>query len=189
MTLSMDNFTPDRNFFVDIDPITWETVIYKYKEHNKQCIESFIDPDIKAEFRGFASHEFRVQPVYVHTRTVVHYRSYILEHQIADEEPTYFLLEVINNCARVSRSEDYKVLWNRAGRRKELVEKLSVWDQELPVELTFSYTDPWGGEVEEEWHFDEKLHGLFTFSCPTGSGIGEPKKLTLSLFNEYKKIW
>ena len=52
----MDNFTPDPSYCVDINPITWETVIYKYKEHNKQCIKSFIDPDIKVEFRGCASH-------------------------------------------------------------------------------------------------------------------------------------
>lgn len=178
MTLSMDNFTPDPSYFVDIDPITWEASIYKYTEHNKQCIESFIDPDIKVEFRGCASHEFRVQPVYDHTRMVVHYRSYILEHQIADEEPTYFLLEVINNCPRVSWSEDYKVLWNRAGRRKELVEKLSIWEKKLPVELTFRYTDPWGGEVEDKWVLDNDEYYYRT-----------PWQMTIHLFDKYKDVW
>jgi len=177
MTLSMDNFTPDRNFFVDVDPITWEASIYKYTEHGKQCIESFLEPDIRAEFRGFASHEFRVQPVYDHTKLLVHYRSYILEHQIADEEPTYFLLEVINNQPRLSWSEDYKVLWNRAGRRKELVEKLSVWEKKLPVELTFSYTDPWGGEVEDKWVLDNDEYYYRT-----------PWQMTIHLFDKYKDI-
>lgn len=107
----MNNFTPDPSYCVDINPITWEVSIYKYTEHGKQCIESFIDTDIKVEFRGFASHEFRVQPFYVHTRLVVHYRSYLLEHQIADHNPVYLLLEVINNCPRVSWDEDYRVLW------------------------------------------------------------------------------
>lgn len=55
MTPSMDNFTPDPSYCVDIDPITWETSICKYTEHGKQCIESFLEPDIKASFYGFAS--------------------------------------------------------------------------------------------------------------------------------------
>lgn len=176
MTLSMDNFTPDPSYCVDINPVTWETVIYKYKEHNKQCIESFIEPDIKASFYGFASHEFRVQPVYDHTRMVVHYRSYILEHQIADQEPIYLLLEVINNLPRLSWDEDYKVLWNRAGRRKELVEKLSVWEQKLPVELTFRYTDPWGGEVEDKWVLDDDIY------------YRTPWQMTIYLFDKYKDV-
>lgn len=118
----MDNFTPDPSYCVDINPITWETSIHKYTEHGKRVLDGCTDPDIKVEFRGCASHEFRVQPVYDHTRMVVHYRSYILEHQIADEEPAYILFEIINDRPRVSRDGDYKVLWNRAGRRKELVE-------------------------------------------------------------------
>ena len=177
MTLSMDNFTPDPSYCVDIDPITWETSICKYTELGKQCAESFIDPDIKVEFLGFTSHEFRVQPVYDHTRMVVHYRSYILEHQIADEEPTYLLLEVINNQPRLSWSEDYKVLWNRAGRRKELVKKLSIWEQKLPVELTFSYPDPWGGEVEDKWVLDNDEYYYRT-----------PWQMTIHLFDKYKDI-
>ena len=177
MTLSMDNFTPDPSYCVDIDPITWEVSIYKYTEHGKRILDSFIDPDIRAEFRGFASHEFRVQPVYDHTRMVVHYRSYILEHQIAHEEPTYLLLEVINNQPRLSWSEDYNVLWNRAGRRKELVQKLSVWEKKLPVELTFSYTDPWGGEVEDKWVLDNDEYYYRT-----------PWQMTIHLFDKYKDI-
>lgn len=146
MTPSMDNFTPDPNHLVDINPITWEASICKYTEHGIKVELDCKSRAANAEFRGCTSHEFRVQPVYNHTRVDVHYRSYILEHQIADEEPTYFLLEIINSRPRVSMSEDYKVMWNRAGRRKELVEKLSVWEQEprpsvsrnsveLPVEL------------------------------------------------------
>ena len=173
----MNNFTPDPSYCVDIDPITWEASIYKYTEHGKQCIESFLETDIRAEFRGFASHEFRVQPIYVHTRMVVHYRSYILEHQIADEEPTYLLLEVINGQPRLSWSEDYKVLWNRAGRRKELVQKLSVWEKKLPVELTFSYTDPWGGEVEDKWVLDNDEYYYRT-----------PWQMTIHLFDKYKDV-
>ena len=185
----MDNFAPDPSYCVDIDPITWETSICRYTEHGKQCIESFLEPDIRAVFRGFTSHEFdyksraanaefRVQPFYTHTRMVVHYRSYILEHQIADEEPTYLLLEVINNQPRLSWSEDYKVLWNRAGRRKELVKKLSVWEKKLPVELTFSYTDPWGGEVEDKWVLDNDEYYYRT-----------PWQMTIHLFDKYKDMW
>ena len=166
----MDNFTPDPSYCVDIDPITWETVIHKYKEHNKQCIESFVEPDIKVEFRGFASHEFRVQPVYVHTRTVVHYRSYILEHQIADQKPVYLLLDIYT---------DHLQLFQRIS---------TIFDQTKST-ITFTRPDIWGDEVEEEWHFEEKLHGMFAFSCPTGSGIGARNSITLDLFNEYKKIW
>ena len=51
MTLSMDNFTPDPSYFVDIDPITWETSICRYTEYGKRVLESFNDPDIKVEFR------------------------------------------------------------------------------------------------------------------------------------------
>lgn len=171
----MNNFTPDPSYCVDINPITWEASIYKYTEHGKQCIESFLEPDIRVEFRGFASHEFRVQPVYNHTRMVVHYRSYILEHQIADEEPTYLLLEVINNQPRLSWSEDYKVLWNRAGRRKELVQKLSVWEN-TPVELTFTYPDPWGGVVEDKWVLDDDNY------------YRTPWQMTIHLFDKYKDI-
>lgn len=178
MTRSMDNFTPDPSYCVDIDPITWETSIYRYTEYGKRVLESFIDPDIKVEFRGFASHEFRVQPFYVHTRMVVHYRSYILEHQIADQEPIYLLLEVINNQPRLSWDEDYKVLWNRAGRRKELVQKLSVWEKKLPVELTFRYTDPWGGEVEDKWVPDNDEYYYRT-----------PWQMTIHLFDKYKDVW
>lgn len=176
MTLSMDNFTPDPSYCVDIDPITWETSICKYTELGKQCVESFIDPDIKVEFLGFTSHEFRVQPVYDHTRMVVHYRSYILEHQIADQKPVYLLLEVINNLPRLSWDEDYRVLWNRAGRRKELVQKLSVWEN-TPVELTFTYPDPWGGEVEDKWVLDNDDYYYRT-----------PWQMTIHLFDKYKDI-
>ena len=173
----MDNFTPDPKYFVDIDPITRETSICRYTEYGKRVLESFIDPDIKVEFRGFASHEFRVQPFYVHTRLVVHYRSYILEHQIADQKPIYLLLEVINGRARLSWDEDYHVLWDRAGRRKELVQKLSVWEN-TPVELTFTYPDPWGGMVEDKWVLDND-----EYYCRT------PWQTTIYLFDKYKDVW
>jgi hypothetical protein len=174
----MDNFTPDPSYCVDINPITWEASICKYTEHGKRVLDSFTDPDIKVEFRGCASHEFRVQPCCSYTRVNVHYWSYILEHQIADEEPVYILFEIINNRPRVSRDGDYKVLWNRAGRRKELVEKLSIWEQELPVELTFSYTDLWGGEVEDKWVLDNDEYYLRT-----------PWQMTIYLFDKYKDVW
>lgn len=166
MTLSMDNFTPDPSYCVDIDPITWETSICKYTELGKQCVESFIDPDIKVEFLGFTSHEFRVQPVYDHTRMVVHYRSYILEHQIADQKPVYLLLEVINNLPRLSWDEDYKVLWNRAGRRKEM----------------------------DKWTFRRSRGVVDGYTCFTGYSSKYPDGLIMTangwicnLFNHYTK--
>ena len=87
------------------------------------------------------------------------------------------LLEVINGQPRLSWSEDYKVLWNRAGRRKELVQKLSVWEKKLPVELTFSYTDPWGGEVEDKWVLDNDEYYYRT-----------PWQMTIHLFDKYKDV-
>ena len=162
----MDNFTPDPSYCVDIDPITWETSICKYTELGKQCVESFIDPDIKVEFLGFTSHEFRVQPVYDHTRMVVHYRSYILEHQIADQKPVYLLLEVINNLPRLSWDEDYKVLWNRAGRRKEM----------------------------DKWTFRRSRGVVDGYTCFTGYSSKYPDGLIMTangwicnLFNHYTK--
>lgn len=86
------------------------------------------------------------------------------------EKDGYYLLEL---------STDHLQLFQRISRIFEQTEST----------ITFTRPDIWGGEVEEEWHFEEKLHGLFAFSSPTGSGIGAPNKLALGLFNEYKKIW
>lgn len=171
----MDNFTPDPSYCVDIDPITWEASIYKYTEHGKQCIESFLEPDIRAEFRGFASHEFRVQPVYDHTRMVVHYRSYILEYQIADEEPTYLLLEVINN----------QPLFDMEANFYELAVKLSVLgDLKQPTALTFTVPDQWSITREESWEFTREINNDLT-----GRAYGTTIKYETTTMEAYKWIY
>lgn len=105
------------------------------------------------------------------------------------EKDGYYLLEAVNGGEYVSHSETVEHLLELYTDHLQLFQKISkVFDQTKNT-ITFTRPDIWGDEVEEEWHVEEKLHGMFAFSCPTGSGIGTPKNLTLSLFNEYKKIW
>ena len=105
------------------------------------------------------------------------------------EKDGYYLLEAVNGGEYVSHSETVEHLLELYTDHLQLFQKISkVFDQTKNT-ITFTRPDIWGDEVEEKWHFEEKLHGMFAFSCPTGSGIGTPKNLTLSLFNEYKKIW
>jgi hypothetical protein len=101
----------------------------------------------------------------------------------------YYLIEAVNGGEYVSHSEKVEQLLEVATNHLQLFQKISKVFEQTEGVITFLRPDIWGGEVEEEWHFEEKLHGLFTFSCPTGSGFGAPKNLTLSLFNEYKKMW
>ena len=105
------------------------------------------------------------------------------------EKDGYYLIEAVNGGEYVSHSEDVERLLDIYTDHLRLFQKISKVFEQTKNTITFTRLDIWGDEVEEEWHFEEKLYGLFAFSCPTGSGIGEPKKLTLSLFNEYKKIW
>lgn len=105
------------------------------------------------------------------------------------EKDGYYLIEAVNGGEYVSHSEKVEPLLEVATNHLQLFQKISRAFEQTKNTITFTRPDIWGGEVEEEWHFEEKLHDLFAFSCPTGSGIGTPKNLTLSLFNEYKKMW
>lgn len=118
---------------------------------------------------------------------VITYRSFI----IAGDTPT--LIYTMNGVeGTVSGAMEDLMEYDRdAAGLVEYIAKLNQGDRDIreEIDLTFNTTDIWGGEVEEEWQFEEKIHGMFTFSSPTGSGIGTPNSLALGLFNEYKKIW
>ena len=101
----------------------------------------------------------------------------------------YYLIEVVNGGEYVCQSEKVEHLLELSTDHLQLFQRISRIFEQTESTITFTRPDIWGGEVEEEWHFEEKLHGLFAFSSPTGSGIGTPNKLALGLFNEYKKIW
>lgn len=105
------------------------------------------------------------------------------------EKDGYYLLEAINRGEYVCRSEKAEHLLDIYTDHLQLFQKISKVFEQTKNTITFTRPDIWGGKVEEEWHFEEKIHGMFAFSSPTGSGIGAPNSLTLSLFNEYKKIW
>ena len=105
------------------------------------------------------------------------------------EKDGYYLLEAINRGEYVSRSETVEHLLELYTDHLLLFQKISRVFEQTKNTITFTRPDIWGGEVEEEWHFEEKIHGMFAFSSPTGSGIGTPNSLALGLFNEYKKIW
>lgn len=105
------------------------------------------------------------------------------------EKDGYYLLEAVNDGEYVYRSETVEHLLELYTDHLQLFQKISkVFDQTKNT-ITFTRPDIWGGEVEEEWQFEEKLRGMFTFSSPTGSGIGTPNSLALSIFDEYKKMW
>lgn len=105
------------------------------------------------------------------------------------EKDGYYLIEAVNGGEYVCRSETVEHLLELYTNHLQLFQKISRVFEQTKSTITFTRPDIWGGKVEEEWHFEEKLHGLFAFSSPTGSGIGAPNKLALGLFNEYKKIW
>lgn len=105
------------------------------------------------------------------------------------EKDGYYLLEAINRGEYVSHSEEVEHLLELYTDHLQLFQKISGVFDHTKSTITFTRPDIWGGEVEEEWQFEEKIHGMFTFSSPTGSGIGTPNSLALGLFNEYKKIW
>lgn len=44
------------------------------------------------------------------------------------------------------------------------------------MELTFSYPDPWGGEVEDKWVLDDDIY------------YRTPWQMTIHLFDKYKDV-
>lgn len=105
------------------------------------------------------------------------------------EKDGYYLIEAVNGGEYVSHSEKVEQLLEVTTDHLQLFQKISRAFEQTKSIITFTRPDIWGDEVEEEWHFEERLHGLFVSSGPTEEWIGSPKNLTLSLFNEYKKIW
>lgn len=105
------------------------------------------------------------------------------------EKDGYYLIEAVNGGEYVSHSNDVELLLDIYTDHLQLFQKISRVFEQTKNTITFTRPDIWGDDAEEEWHVEEKLHGLFAFSRPTEEWIGTPKNLTLSIFNEYKKMW
>lgn len=150
-------------------------------KYTREVEYDFYDIDLKRQFKKAKG--LRTWRVSHYESAGGNYLAFIVE------KDGYYLLEAVNRGEYVSHSENVEHLLDICNDHLQLFQKISEIFDHTTSTITFTRPDIWGDEVEEEWHFEEKLHGLFAFSYPTGSGIGARNSITLDLFNEYKKIW